>query len=182
MRSFIYCLYSFLQSSNSERDHNLMIMVLYSSALWRSTLTYRVLESHGLAVLNTECLMCLKEFPRGREMMRLTGCKSGQSSIFTHGLSTGVLVCSVRGILMCTCHVVHFLRWMVTMWHILTFWGSCELSNLETVIYLCHPQECHKNQMSFGQGRGDPFSACCMDPGMSILNIFRDVIRNTCMG
>jgi hypothetical protein len=117
VRSFIYCLYSFLQSSNSERDHNLTIMVLYSSALWRSTLTYRVLESHGLEVLNTECLVCLREFPRGRGMMRLTGCKSGQSSIFTHGLSIGGFVCSVRGILMCTCHVVHFLRWMVTMWH-----------------------------------------------------------------
>ena len=57
----------------------------------------------------------------------------------------------------------------------LTFWGSCELSNLETVIYRCHPQECHKNQMSFGQGKGAPFSACCTDPGVSIMNIFRDV-------
>ena len=67
------------------------------------------IQSHGLAVLNTECLMCLRELPRRRGMMRLIGCKSGQSSIFTHGLSTGVLVCSVRGILMCTCHV--FLFW-----------------------------------------------------------------------
>ena len=140
------------------------------------------IQSHGLAVLNTECLMCLRELPRRRGMMRLIGCKSGQSSIFTHGLSTGVLVCSVRGILMCTCHVVHFLRWMVTMWHILTFWGSCELSNLETVIYLHHPQEHHIKQMSFGQGRGAPFSACCKDPGVSILNIFRDVHRIKDMG
>ena len=179
MRSFIYCLYSFLQSSNSERDHNLTIMVLYSSALWRSTLTYRVLESHGLEVLNTECLMCLREFPRGRGMMRLTGCKSGQSSIFTHGLSIGGFVCSVRGILMCTCHVVHFLRWMVTMWHIMTFWGSCELSNLETVIYLCHSQECHKKTNVLWTRKGSSFLSM-LQGSWSV--IFRDAIRNTYMG